>query len=661
MSVNPVLTPRSNWQYNIYKCLDGLDVEERPLTVIKYNSTVPCCKQHSSSSSVLHLLNRKVVSAFLAFGSTSGCLGEAVIAQLTVVSQAHKSSAAITLSDIEVTFEGGLEGFSIRHDPTSDPIALMSKESSFLYKVPLKKTSLLAELVSLKSPLPDSVPVESPKSPLPEPSLPATLQVLSGSADLNFPPGVTKVFEAAILPSDAGHVSAAKATLSMQEEQFSFSLIVPLHEPVSRTVWWLRSGTALTKKKLDVEHTCSMTVLPKPPKMKIEFPGLRKAYYADERVDIQIQIMNEEEEDAVVRLEVQLLGSLEKMPGICWVSTSDSEDDQDQQKQDLSSSGSQPAKRPLGLLAPAAVRLETLQFQALPDMAEYALEIKAHYHLSSDPQTPISKAVTKDLVFIKPFDGKFDFMPRVYPDPWPSYFHYDEDETNVASPDGLKQQWSITTRLASFALEPLLVYATSLKILETSYGAGCKLLAAESTDPKMAILSPNSEVDHVFDVEIQKTSIEDRRSSIVRLQLEVLWSLESAPGRRVTTIIPIPQFTVPFGEPRVLAAAQLSSQGELPLVHISYTLENPSVHLLTFQLTMEASEEFAFSGPKTGSVQLVPLSRHTVHFNLLPTRRNMWIRPNLKVVDVGFAKTLKVLAAEGCKGDKKGLAVWVPE
>ena len=601
----------------------------------------------------------ETVSAFFAFGATSGRLGEAITAQLTVVSLAHQTSVAIALSDIEITFEGGLEDFYLKHDPSIVPVASAPKESASLQDVPLKKSSS-PEPSSPISEVPDSVPAEESQIPVPNPLPPDILRRLSGAADLNFPPEATKIFEVVLLPREAGQVRAGKASLSMREEQFGLSLIVPLHEPVSRTDWWLRDGTSLSKKKLNVEHTCSLTVLPKPPKMRIELSKLRKAYYTDEIVDVHIQLMNEEAEDAGVRLEVQILGSLDKMPAIRWASTSPTEDDQHQQKQSPDALGNVSLSRFLGLLAPSAIHSETLTFQALPDMAECTLDIKVHYHLSSDPQTPISKAITKDLVFIRPFDAKFDFTPRVHPDPWPSYFHYEEDEANATSSNGLKQQWSIMAKLASFALEPLLVHTVTLKVVEARSTVSCKLLEGENANQEMVKLNPSNEVDRVFNIETQKTSIEDRRSSIIRLQLEVLWSLESAPNRHVPTMIPVPQLTVPFGEPRVLATSQ-PFHGELPLVHISYTLENPSVHLLTFQITMEASEEFAFSGPKTGAVQLVPLSRHTVHFNLLPTRKNTWIRPNLKVVDVGFAKTLKVLAAEGCVGDKKGLAVWVPE
>ncbi|KAI9677097.1 MAG: hypothetical protein M1817_006936 [Caeruleum heppii] len=77
------------------------------------------------------------------------------------------------------------------------------------------------------------------------------------------------------------------------------------------------------------------------------------------------------------------------------------------------------------------------------------------------------------------------------------------------------------------------------------------------------------------------------------------------------------------------------------LIHLDYILENPSSHLLTWTLAMEASDDFAFSGPKLSSLQLVPLSRHTVRFNLWPSVQGTWIRPQLKVVDRYYNKTLK--------------------
>lgn len=83
------------------------------------------------------------------------------------------------------------------------------------------------------------------------------------------------------------------------------------------------------------------------------------------------------------------------------------------------------------------------------------------------------------------------------------------------------------------------------------------------------------------------------------------------------------------------------------------------MHFLTFEVNMEASEEFGFSGPKLRALNLLPLSRQTVRFNILPLVAGAWITPQLRVVDRYFNKTLKVQATDGMKLDKKGVMIWV--
>ena len=84
------------------------------------------------------------------------------------------------------------------------------------------------------------------------------------------------------------------------------------------------------------------------------------------------------------------------------------------------------------------------------------------------------------------------------------------------------------------------------------------------------------------------------------------------------------------------------------------------MHFLTFELTMEASEEFGFSGPKLRILHLLPMSRQIIRYSLLPFVTGVWITPNLKVMDRYFNKTLKVQATEGLRMDKKGIVVWIP-
>jgi len=96
-------------------------------------------------------------------------------------------------------------------------------------------------------------------------------------------------------------------------------------------------------------------------------------------------------------------------------------------------------------------------------------------------------------------------------------------------------------------------------------------------------------------------------------------------------------------------------------LHLDYTLENPTTHSLTFEITMEASEEFGFHGPKLQSLIMLPFSRQTVHYNVVPMVKGAWIIPQLRVVDRYFNKTLKIQATDGIKTDKKGIMIWVDD
>jgi len=127
-------------------------------------------------------------------------------------------------------------------------------------------------------------------------------------------------------------------------------------------------------------------------------------------------------------------------------------------------------------------------------------------------------------------------------------------------------------------------------------------------------------------------------------------------------MLDVPRSLIPVTEPRVLLSKRRQvAQNPAGLVHLQYTIENPSMHYLTFNLTMESSDEFAFSGPKATSFSLVPISRRTVDFRVLAHHGGRWLRVSLGVVDAYFNKALRVSAAsEGVKSDgKRGLLVWV--
>jgi solute carrier family 25 protein 38 len=267
-----------------------------------------------------------------------------------------------------------------------------------------------------------------------------------------------------------------------------------------------------------------------------------------------------------------------------------------------------------------------------------------------------------DLVFNAPFEASYDLNARVHPDPWPSYFELQEAESNVnpESPDafGIAQKWGLRAKVASFADEQLVVSDLAVEVHSIHGGATCdvsKEFAIEETAMEPQILS-----EWGFSLDIQKNNLEERRSTALDTTLNITWKRTSDPtASPVTSSLPIPRIQIPSSEPRVLASSYLSPVTP-SLIHLDYVLENPTMHFLTFELAMEASEDFGFSGPKLRTLHLLPMSRQTIRYNLMSNAEEDWITPNLKVTDRYFNKTLKVQGTEGMRLDKKGVGIWVP-
>jgi len=168
-------------------------------------------------------------------------------------------------------------------------------------------------------------------------------------------------------------------------------------------------------------------------------------------------------------------------------------------------------------------------------------------------------------------------------------------------------------------------------------------------------------------VTAQKMSLDDRQPVSVDVSIVIQWQRRDEQDQPVnTTTMAAGQYLVLSTEPRVLASVfetpstPAATAPDDSLMHLDITIENPSAHFLTFGLTMEPSDEFAFSGAKQTTVHLLPMSRRAVTYRLLPLVRGTFVRPGLVVRDKYFQKMLRVIPTEGMKIDKDGLLVWVP-
>lgn len=587
------------------------------------------------------------VTASLVFEKSEGNVGEPLRLQLVIASCAQPGSAPIALSEVKIVFEGGLRPIKLQPDQNAEPNVTAPCQ---ILSIPLRDSTTSADSSTLQS-AGGSVS-------------------MVGIIDLTFGPSQTKAFNLTSIPREAGEAKIASITLVIEEEKFDLAYSIT-DQDQREFFWWRDTEKGPRPKRVGKDRNPSVCkILPKPPKIRITTPNLRETYYTNERVVLDVCIHNEEDETAEVSTEIRLFGRQESVAKLSWPDGESNTSEQPDTETGSPTEGSSHfLKRSIGTMASSTNANFSIVLSNTIDAFEYELEISALYYLVSDVETSISKTVTVGLSFIRPFEANYEFLPRLHPQPWPNFFRVDDDpeeEGSSTKPNGLQQKWCLNSKMVSFALEPLIIEKVSLVLQEIHGGVICDISPEILISPESSQIAPEELRESEFMVNIQKLSLEDRRSVALSLALDIRWrrpdtdDTDSASGRNTaaTTTLAMPRFIVPMGEPRVLASATPSDT--LPgFIHLDYTLENPSMHFLTFSLAMEASEQFAFSGPKSTIIQLVPLSRHTVRYNLLPSKRGQWIQPQLVVVDTYFNKTLRVLPTGGMRMDKKGVLVWV--
>ncbi|QSZ30378.1 hypothetical protein DSL72_004901 [Monilinia vaccinii-corymbosi] len=610
----------SNWHYDIAKSLEGLStVKVKPAVVL-----------HAEEI-------QSFLTASYAFEKSEGKVGESSLSQLVVKSSALASSVPVTVNEIRVEFSGGMKHIILRHKPSTE--ASRTPKSTVSYKnCPLVDESIADKGRDLEDP---------PRR-----------HTLTGYENLTFSPGQIKVFEFGNLLREAGDVKALKATFSIASELFDFEYVHSFDKSKFSEIWYGESGT---KKRLVRTKPSSIHVLPKPPKLELCIVEFQEQYYTNELISLHLEVKNGEETDSVVDLEARLLG--ENIPSNIILRRLNPPDPPN----DTSSKEEADHELSLGTIASGSSIIVEILISSIDIPATYDLSLKASYNLVTDMETPVSQAISAQLSILNPFEANYDFSPRIHSDPWPSFFIHEEpaevnpdEKENDREAFGLAQKWCLTTRFASFATEDIMVEDVDVEILGVQGAIRCSTKKLTTIPEGGVKVSPKVLEEAQFDAFTQKYSLDDRGTATLDLSLVIKWRRNKDGSTINTCMVPVPRLLVSSSEPRVLAAVTYSST--IPsMIHFDVTIENPSQHFLTFAITMEPSEEFAFSGVKQSTLQLLPLSRRTIKFRLLPAVRGDWIGPIRCVVrDRYFQKVLKIAPTEGMKSDKEGLLIWVP-
>jgi trafficking protein particle complex subunit 11 len=464
--------------------------------------------------------------------------------------------------------------------------------------------------------------------------------LFSAKANLRLAHGQKVVWEFDFDIKDPGDLVIESLTFEISTPAFHFDFVITPEHFAKPFKWYIQeSSEVMIEKKVYRNTPWFSDIKPKPPKFEVTIEDLQRALYTDEPVEITFHVENgEDEQVSSASLDIRIL-SRDTPPEISWAVEA-SED-----SRNLAIAPMQPDQK----LSYSA------RFTSPPKPTTLILEARLHYYLPSDPEIPLSKTFSTELMVQSPFEANYEFTARIHSDPWPSYF------TMGNSVPGLLQRWSILASIASFAEETLLVESVSFDIENKSQGLMCTLFK-ESIDDGTEI-SPKTMKNHEFLLDTVRPSLtsklHDRASSITG-NLKITWKKHASDNLSVVSTIPVSPFSLPPLEPRVVASANHVGMAEdTPLTLLSLHLENPTLHPLTFDITTPSSEVLAFSGPKQLVVTILPYSRTQVDYRVLPlVGKGVWVDMMIKVSDRYFVREVDVLPGEGLTPGENGAVRW---
>ncbi|OBT83414.1 hypothetical protein VE02_07694 [Pseudogymnoascus sp. 03VT05] len=575
------------------------------------------------------------------FEQAEGKVGEPCTSQLSVTSFASKGSSPVTMAEIKVKFEGSLKPVTIRHSSEAQDVEVRPDNTSFT-KVALREEHGNSEETAM------SVAKDRGLRP----------STLVGDESLIFLPGQTRVFELSCPLREPGKAKAISATFALAAPLFDLECIIDFDHITTRDMWWSQKSACKRVVRADPH---SIIILPKPPKMEIKFQALKDQYYTNEPIDLNVDIFNGEDEESLATLEVTISNDgagTPRLPFKIIIATAPKSD------VEYTPDDETPPSAKLGSISSSNTISAIVVLGPISIQSTYEITLQLKYNLASDLETPITRTAAIRLNIGSPFEANYDFSPRLDSRSWPSFFDPNEEKTSSTGEVaalGLPQKWNLTARYCSFAGEALIVEDVSLAILSLNGGVACSAIhPLPNTSLGLPIL-PEALAESHFDVLTQKLSLDDRRSASLDLSLLIQWRRDVPESPSNTSTLPIPRLLVASSEPRVLTKLSYSENTTQPMVlHMEYMIENPSMHFLTFSVLMEPNDKFAFSGAKKSTIQLLPLSRRGMSFNLLPNVRGEWVRPQLVVTDRYFQKVLKVAPGDGMKSDKEGILIWIP-
>ncbi|KAF2722627.1 hypothetical protein K431DRAFT_338000 [Polychaeton citri CBS 116435] len=595
-------------------------------TNLDFSSCLDQPDVHEGERTKGSVTNKQLLSPILgrlSFDSKEGHVGEPIMCQLTLESVARKGSTPIVFNEVSI---GLTNGYNITLSDETTSTSGASKDSSVI-----KSLSLISE----------------------------KLDVFTTQAALSFEPGQKRIFNFTLTFREARVIGISQLKFLVRNPVFEWEHSFT-GECLPRSKHWIEDANSDTPvlRSLNHDDTASVQILPKSPKVQMLAHHLRKRYYSGEIIKIDVELLNQEAEIVNSKIAASLISDGVQKMHLEWANGEAELSPDLPKKSDLDSEVACP------LIHPSAAHHVALNIHGPDGPGRAILNLDVRYTLESDPEVPLVKSMSINLTFVQPFEATFTFAPLLNSEPWPSFFN--PATAKPDSPCGIPQKWRFGSHVTVLATEQLFIKQIDIEVQNPAgdmiYGV------TPHQDQQEDEVAESSKIERIFELLTQKRSLDDRRSAALESNLVMRWCLIND-GPIFITRIPAPRLSIPSSEPRVLCTVdQAASLGGAKPLH--YHLENPSMHFLTFAITMEASEEFAFGGPKYRTLSLAPMSRIRIDYSIIPygDSENIesaklgaegevgrWIWPSLQVVDSYYQKTLRVQAGgPGTKSDEKG-------
>ncbi|KAL2890781.1 glutathione transferase omega-1 [Ceratocystis lukuohia] len=617
------------WPYDISKSLEGLTLVERPVVELSDESVTP------------------FISAVLLFRHKEARAGETCLAQLQITTETFIDVAALKLTELQIKFEGGIGPIKITNNRESAEKVRTDKNVSII-AVKLEEEAATGEDNGIDK---DEI-----------------APALHGTSSLIFKPRQTVVFHLSIPLREPGETQAIGLSLIMDTEQYSLTYKTSFKSSRALNAWYDPVSLRHTTIAREAPHT--LDIQPRPPKMELSLITALQQHYTNEPLELELDVYNAEDEDITAKVDVLAAG--QGVPSIFLIHGETTVSSVSR------SEGQTVSSTHIGSILKSERCKLVLRFDPFMVPTECQVSVKVLYHLHSDPATPILQSMSFKFSPKAPFEAGYELSPRLHPDPWPSMFGIDgliqTSDTNnepnpvALAPRGLSQRWSLTCNYRSLAADELVIRDVGIQVLSPEDKVQC-IATLETPLPTEGITVATVEKPRsvAFNIDVQKRNLDDRAPALMELAFDIHWTRKmatadanTAPPFNITSIV-VPPHMVLGTEPRVLASLSRPAGAPRGLMCMDVVIENASGHFLTFSLTMDPSDQFAFSGPKMTTLNVLPASRRTVNFRLFPMVSGTYIRPALVVKDKYYQKILRVIPTQGMSSDKDGLLIWVPQ